>query len=141
MSKIKIGFIGGGFVAQQCHLPTFSDHPSFEIVALADPYADLRQKLARKYSIPTTYSNHKDLLSSPDIDAVIITLPRRLTFNVVKQALLAGKHVFTEKPICLNSTNGHELIDLAKQNSLKVQVGYMKVHDSASLQFKNILHN
>ena len=88
---------------------------------------------------PYTCSSHDRLLQEKDIDAVVITLPRRLTYNVVKDSLIAGKHVFTEKPVCLNSSNGMELIDLAIRNKKTVQVGYMKVHDSATAKLKAIL--
>ena len=39
-NKIKLGFIGLGFVAQQCHLPTFSVNPNFKIEAISDPYEE-----------------------------------------------------------------------------------------------------
>ena len=44
----------------------------------------------------------KILLLNNDLDAVVVTLPRAYTFGVVRDCLLAGKHVLTEKPLSLN---------------------------------------
>ena len=65
-------------------------------------------------------------MENEDIDAVVVTLPRQLTYGVVRDCLLAGKHVFTEKPLALNINNAEELRDLSSKNKLLLQVGYMK---------------
>ena len=49
--KIKLGFIGLGFVCQQCHLPTFSINPNFKIEAISDPFEDLRENIGIKYGV------------------------------------------------------------------------------------------
>ena len=141
MNTVKLGFIGCGFVAQQVHLPCFAANNHFEIVALADPLPDLSALIAQRYGIKRIYSNHTDLLKDDDIDAVVITLPRRLAYRVVKDSLMAFKHVFTEKPICLNLENGNELLDLSKKHQRIVQVGYMKEHDSGTSYFKDVFES
>ena len=109
MKKINIGFIGAGFIAQQCHLPAFKEQNSCNILGIADLYKDLASRVASMYEIPNIYSSHKSLLLNNDLDAVIVTLPRNYTFGVVKDCLLAGKHVLTEKPLSLNFENAKKL--------------------------------
>ena len=114
MRSFNIGFIGCGFVAQQCHLPAFSSIEGLNVFAIADPHHDVTSIISRQYGISHTYSSHIDLLSNEEIDCVVITLPRRLSYNIVKASLLAEKHVFTEKPLCLSSLHGDQLINVCK---------------------------
>ena len=77
-NKIKLGFIGLGFVAQQCHLPTFSVNPNFKIEAISDPYEDLRKQDSRTLWNKNVYKSHKEMLEKSDIEAVVITLLENL---------------------------------------------------------------
>ena len=139
MKKINIGFIGAGFIAQQCHLPAFKEQNSCNILGIADLYKDLASRVASMYEIPNIYSSHKSLLLNNDLDAVIVTLPRAYTFGVVRDCLLAGKHVLTEKPLSLNFENAKKLKSLAKRRNLLLQVGYMKRNDSGLKKFKELV--
>lgn len=133
---IKLGFIGLGFVAQQCHLPTFSVNPNFVIEAISDPFEDLREKIGYRYGIKNKFSSHHELLQKANIDAVVITLPRRLAYSVVKDCLNANKWVFTEKPLCLKLEHAQEILSLAIEKRSSVYVGYMKSSDNGTKVFK-----
>ena len=139
--KIKLGFVGLGFVCQQCHLPTFSINPNFKIEAISDPFDDLRETIGEKYGIKDRYSSHLEMLKKANIDAVIITLPRKLTFKVIKDCLIQNKWVFTEKPLCLNVTHAEEILDLSYKKDRSVYVGYMKNSDSGTELFKKEFHS
>jgi len=141
MSTIKLGFIGSGFVAQQCHLPCFSANPNFQIIGLADPHPKIREVIGRKYGIKILKKNHLELLKFKDIDAFIVTLPRKQTIGVVTTIIDKGKHVFTEKPLCLNSKNGDLLYNLALKRKVALQVGYMKIHDEGTILLKKEMQN
>lgn len=131
---IKLGFIGVGFVAQQCHLPAFDSTPNCEIAAVSDLHPDLADKIGRRCEVPKVYYSHQDLLNDPEIDAVIITVPRPLTSGLCLASLKAGKKVFTEKPIALNSGVGKEIIETADALNLPIQVGYMRRHDASVVE-------
>jgi len=139
MNKINVGFIGAGFIAQQCHLPAFKEQAKCNMIGIADLHKDLSSRVASMYEIPNIYNSHKDLLLNKELDAVVVTLPRAYTFGVVKDCLLAGKHVLTEKPLCLNFENAKILKSLAKKQNLILQVGYMKRHDSGLKKFKELI--
>lgn len=131
---IKLGFIGTGFVAQQCHLPSFDSTAECEIIAVSDLQSDLAEKIGRRYEVPKVYSSHKELLNDPQVDAVVITVPRPLTSGLCLEALQAKKMVFTEKPVALNKSTGLKLIELSKKYNLPVQVGYMRRYDAGVLR-------
>ena len=128
---IRLGFIGVGFVAQQCHLPAFDSIPGCEIIAVSDLQLDLAQKIGARYEVAKIYKNHEELLQDPDIDAVVITVPRSLTVGLCMQALMQKKKVFVEKPLALNDDSAQQILELAKANNLLVQVGYMRRFDAA----------
>jgi UDP-2-acetamido-3-amino-2,3-dideoxy-glucuronate N-acetyltransferase len=66
-----------------------------------------------------------DVLSREDIQAVVIATPAETHFVLAREALLAGKHVFVEKPLVLNETEAEELIALAEQSRLVLMVGHL----------------
>jgi UDP-2-acetamido-3-amino-2,3-dideoxy-glucuronate N-acetyltransferase len=70
-------------------------------------------------------TNFKHVLENQEIDKVVIASPAILHFEMVKQALLADKHVFVEKPLCLSLKEGEELIKLAKQKQKILMVGHL----------------
>lgn len=131
---IRIGFIGAGFVAQQCHLPSFDSIPGCKIVAISDLHEDLANKIGRRYEIEKVFYSHQELLKDKDIDAVVITVPRPLTADLCMQAIHNCKNVFVEKPVALSIETGKRIIELAKEKNIAVQVGYMRRWDSAVIE-------
>jgi len=133
---MNVGFIGTGFIAQQCHLPAFDHAAGCRIIAVADLYEDLAKRIGRRYEVDRVYRNHQDLLADPDIEAVVITLPRFLTAGVCLDALNAGKKVFTEKPLSLSFETAHRLLIKSREVNLPLQVGYMRRFDCGVQEVK-----
>jgi predicted dehydrogenase len=121
---IKLGFIGAGFIAQVAHLPAFSKSDHFSSVAIADPRTDVRDAVATHFGIGAQFDSHVDLLRSGVVDAVVVTLPRRLTARVVEDCLAYETWVFAEKPLLLNRVSAANI--LSKVGSRGVCVGLMK---------------
>ena len=71
------------------------------------------------------YSSYKEMILSPDIDAIYIPLPPALHFKWAKLALEHGKHVLVEKPATVNSRNTKELIKCASKRELALHENYM----------------
>ena len=139
-SRINLGIVGCGFISQIAHLPCFSSNPHFNIKYLADPFIDLRTKLAKQYDVPYTCTSHVDLCDDDDLHAVVVTLPRALTFHVVEDLIKANKWVLSEKPICINSEYGDRLIQACACSSSNILTGYMKQHDTGVLELKNMIN-
>ncbi len=129
-NKPRLGFIGAGFIGQLAHLDNYAQLAGCELYALAEIRADLRDSVGRKYNISRLYSDHLVLLADPAVDAVIVVTARAHTVEVVRACLLAGKHVFSEKPMANNSTDARMLTELAAQKRLIYCVGYMKRLDA-----------
>ncbi len=66
-----------------------------------------------------------DVLSRKNIHGVVIATPAETHHTLAREALLAGKHVYVEKPLVLDEKNGEELIELALQNNSVLMVGHL----------------
>jgi predicted dehydrogenase len=130
--RLRVGVVGGGLIAQAMHLPYLA-HLSdrFEVVALADPSARVRDGVGRRFGIPDTYPGHRELLERTDLDAVLICAPAAAHAEIALAALDAGLHVFVEKPMCLTLAAADEIVRAAGEAGRVVQVGYMNRFDPA----------
>lgn len=76
------------------------------------------------------FNSYSSIILSPEIDAIYLPLPPALHYHWAKKALLAGKHIFIEKPATTISKNSFEIIRLANSKNLAVHENYMFVfHD------------
>ena len=139
--KIRIGFVGSGFMGQKAHLDNFVTFDDCEVVALAEGRAKTAEMVSRKYAIPKTYSNHREMLAEEELDAVVAILPYGLHHAVLPDILKAGKHLMTEKPICVKVETARELAALAEERELIYQVGYMKRFTPASTYAKSVIED
>lgn len=80
-----------------------------------------------------------DVLARKDIGGVVIATPAETHFTLAREALLAGKHVFVEKPLSLNEEDAQKLVELAAQNQLTLMVGHLLHYHSAVIKLKEII--
>ncbi|MFE4140440.1 Gfo/Idh/MocA family oxidoreductase [Peribacillus sp. YIM B13472] len=128
MKKINIAIIGAGRMGQ-LHAKNFEYFVyGANIKAVCDQEKALAQKLAIEVE-GEVYSDVSVLLLDESIDAVVITTPVQTHKTFVLQALEAGKHVFCEKPLCLNIEDANDMYQKAKETKKVFQVGYMRRFD------------
>lgn len=82
-----------------------------------------------------------EVLNSPDIGSIAIATPAETHYRLAREALLAGKHVFVEKPLVLNEDEGVELIELARERRLKLMVGHLLQYHPVFLRLKELTHS
>jgi hypothetical protein len=124
--------VGCGLIAQAMHIPNlFQLDQRFELAALAEPAEDVRERLARRYGIPATYADHRELVEATEVDAVVVCSPSATHTRVVLDALAAGLHVFVEKPLCITIADADAIVVAREAAGKVVQVGYMKRFDPA----------
>lgn len=118
MKKLKIGIIGCGNISS-IYMENCQKFPHLELVACADLDIQRAQAQADKFGIPNAYSV-QELLADPDIQLVInLTIPKAHA-SVCLQALEAGKHVYTEKPLASTREEGRLILETAKKHNLFV---------------------
>lgn len=79
-----------------------------------------------------------DVLSDPSVTGVAIATPAESHFVIAREALLAGKHVFVEKPLTLDEGEGRELIDLAASKGLVLMVGHLLRYHPVFVALQNL---
>ncbi len=112
-NKINWGIIATGNIAH-CLAHDIALSPGSQVQAVASRRLPSAQQFAEQYGVPEYYGDYGSLLSSPKVDLVYIATPHPMHFNLVVDALNAGKHVVCEKPMTLNFKQAQVCIDLAK---------------------------
>lgn len=132
MSKVRLGYVGCGFMAQRVHIPNFIATPECELLALAEMRPELGRRVQQAYGIPRLYSDHHALLADPDIDAIAVSAGFTVQGEIARDALLAGKDVFMEKPMAVALDQADEIIEASRRSGKRLMVGYMKRYDSGN---------
>ena len=130
--KPRLGFIGTGMMGQLAHLANYTrlrDVGECEIAGVTDLKPRLAQAVAARYAVVHIYANTEQLLADPEIDAVVCIQQWPNNYPLVKQILLSGKSVITEKPMVGRVDEAQELVRLANERGLLYAVGFMKRYD------------
>jgi predicted dehydrogenase len=114
MSKVKVGLIGSGFVAD-LHAAAFKMVPDAEVVAVASPTPGKAKRFAEERQIPHAFEDYRDLLALKEIDLVTLGLPNHLHAVATLAAAKAGKHVVCEKPLCRTLEEADQMIEACRQ--------------------------
>ncbi|WP_223588914.1 Gfo/Idh/MocA family protein [Neobacillus bataviensis] len=118
MKKLKIGIIGCGNISS-IYLENCQKFPHLELAACADLDIQRAQSQAETFGVPKACSVD-ELLSDPEIKLIInLTIPKAHA-AVCIQALEAGKHVYTEKPLAVTREDGKQILETAKKRNLLV---------------------
>jgi UDP-2-acetamido-3-amino-2,3-dideoxy-glucuronate N-acetyltransferase len=80
---------------------------------------------------PAFTRDYREILDDPAIDAVAIATPSDTHYRIAREALLAGKHVFVEKPLALSSREGARLVALAGARGRTLMVGHLLMYHPA----------
>lgn len=100
-TTIRIGVIGAGQFAQGILLPKLQKTAGVEIVGIATGTGVTARAVAGKYNCEFCTSDYREILGRSDIDAVLVATRHNLHATMVVDALVAGKHVFVEKPLAI----------------------------------------
>ncbi len=117
--KIRVGIIGCGSVSGK-YFPHLSKSPHVEIVSACDIRYERAQKRAKEYNVPNTYPHIDKMLAGAPFDLMVTLTDMQEHGRLNRQALMAGKHVWSEKPMHNSYKEGKELLDLAKSKGLRI---------------------
>jgi predicted dehydrogenase len=106
---------------------------------LCDLSPELLGEAAAAHPQARTTTEFRELLADPEVDAVVIATPVVTHYELAKQALSAGKHVFVEKPQAQSSAEAEELLALAEDRGLVLMPGYLLLYHPAMEQLKQLV--
>lgn len=137
---LKIGLIGCGGITR-AHVDawkTVSDRA--EIIAVADVSTqNARQRVAQIGGNPQIYSDYRDLLANKEIDVVDISLPHHLHREAIVAAAQAGKHLMTEKPLCLTLNEAAAIAKAVKESGIIMMAAHNQLFFPAVMQAKQMI--
>jgi len=136
MNKIKIAFIGSGYI-QNYHAKGLKEQKDVELAVVADINLEAAKDFAKKYGIPETTDDVLSLTTKKEIDAVIISTPNKFHAPYAIEFLKNGKDVFVEKPMTINSQVGEIMADVAEEHKQLIMVGHMWRFDTEVNFIKN----
>lgn len=128
-----------GAISQIAHLPSFTGAQGCRILAVTGLRPFRARRVAERYGIRLVYPSHRELLNDSSIDAVVVVTRRDATGPIVLDALEAGKHVFSEKPMALTLEQARRLVETARSKARNYAVGFMKRHDSGVQRAKKLV--
>jgi predicted dehydrogenase len=118
---VNIGIIGTGQIGK-AHIDRYSKLANARMVAVADINEAEARRVAGLYNIPNIYTNFRELLKRDDIQAVDVCLHNNLHRPVTEAALLAGKHVYCEKPMAGAYIDAESMFNTAKSAGRKLSI-------------------
>jgi len=128
--QIALGVIGSGGRGAAV-MGVFQKDPALNVNAICDVYEpNLENAVSVASKVPGThpkmYRNYKELLADKDVQAVLIATPEHWHYQMVLDALAAGKDVYVEKPLCQTPEQGIALVEAERKSKQIVQVGMQR---------------
>lgn len=138
---IKIGVIGCGYWGPNL-IRNFNELKNARVTMVADLIESRLRFIKSKYHFILTTKNYRDILKKPDIDAVVIATDVSTHYKLAKDALLAGRHIFIEKPMTDSASKAKDLLALAIKKKRIIMLGHTFEYNPAVDKIKEIIdHN
>ena len=132
----RVAVIGSGYWGQNL---VRNFHDLHSLAAICDTDESQRCALKEQYPAYQIFNSYAEVLSDDTIKAVAIATPAETHAALVREALLAGKDVYVEKPLCLDVPTGEALVALAQEKSRILMVGHLLWYHPAVLKLKELV--
>jgi UDP-2-acetamido-3-amino-2,3-dideoxy-glucuronate N-acetyltransferase len=138
MTQPRVACIGAGHWGKNL-VRNFAELGALAAVCETDP--GNRRWISEAYSSVLVLSDFRDALADPSIQAVAIATPAESHGEIVEMALLAGKDVFVEKPLCLDVAEAERLVVLAEKQGRILMVGHLLWYHPAVLKLQELIRS
>jgi UDP-2-acetamido-3-amino-2,3-dideoxy-glucuronate N-acetyltransferase len=136
MYKGKIAVVGTGYWGKNL---VRNFHELGALVGICDVNPAHAKALSEQFNVPAF--DWPAVLASAEIEAVAVATPAETHFKMAYEALMAGKHVYVEKPLALNIEDAEKLCTLAKQRNLTLMVGHLLHYHPAFMKLKEMVRD
>jgi predicted dehydrogenase len=138
-SRPRLAVVGYGFAGRSFHSYLIGLVPGLELRGVVSRNEDTRRKVAAERPGCRTYTELAEALGCREVDAVVIASPHDTHHPYALAALAAGKHVITDKPMCLTRKQAEEIYAAAGKAGREVLVFHNRRWDSEYLTLKKLL--
>ncbi len=126
MTKLKMGIIGAGKIAQVLHAPNIHKSKFAELIAITDVDESRLLKFKEDYPYINTYTDYKKMLAEEELDAVSVCVSNNFHAAVSIDALNSGKNVLVEKPMATSSAEASDMIKVSKDQNKVLMVDHLQ---------------
>lgn len=126
MNTVRVGMIGCGGIATGKHMPSLQALCNVEMVAFMDAREERAREARERFGSADSrvYTDYRQLLEQPGIDAVHICTPNKSHSEITVAALTAGKHVMCEKPMAITAAEAAGMVEAARRTGKLLTVAY-----------------
>jgi predicted dehydrogenase len=124
MQPVGFGVIGTGIVGGAWHAHVYANQPHSKLVAVCDLNEARATEIAQKYGVSAVYSDYRQLLENPAVQAVSIATPDFAHREIAVAAAEAGKHILVEKPLATTVADAEAIVKAAHKAGVKLMVDF-----------------
>lgn len=136
----KFGVIGAGKISRYRHLPEIKMNKHAEVYSVCDVVETRAAEMAQLYGC-TAFTDYRQLLDDPELNAVIIATPNTFHAEMTIDALRQGKHVLCEKPMATNLVEAQQMLDAAKVSGKQLMIAHNQRLEPAHIKARQILQS
>ncbi|MDD3981073.1 MAG: Gfo/Idh/MocA family oxidoreductase [Spirochaetia bacterium] len=140
MKRIRAGIIGVGNIGN-AHVEAIKRLGYADVAAVCVREEARAKELCGYFGIPKYFTDYRVMLKDPEIDVVHNCTPNTAHFQINKDTILAGKHVLSEKPLTVYSSESEELVDLLKSHNVKNSINFVYRHYSLVQHVKGMIES
>jgi predicted dehydrogenase len=137
-SKTSVALVGAGYWGTKL-LPKFIQSAESLIRAICDIHPEHCAKMNRLYPDIRTTSSFDEIISDPEIAAIVLATPPATHFSLARKAIAAGKHIWIEKPLALRVDQGRELVELSQLKGTVLFVDHTFLYDPAIRKIRELI--
>lgn len=134
--RLNVGVLGAHAWAEKAHLPGYAAYERANLVAICDVEVERAHAMARQFGIPKVYASHHELLADPEVEMVDVCTPTHTHLALSTDAVNAGKHVLSEKPLAERAEDAFALAALADSRGVRTKLGFTFRYSPAMRQLK-----
>lgn len=122
-ARLRAGVVGFGWAGQQ-HMKGYTALDDVDLVAICGMEDDAAKTLAAEYDVPATFRDLGEMLATADLDVISVATPTATHAPLAIQALDAGVHVLSEKPVAENAPHAADMVAASRRNDRVLEVSY-----------------
>ena len=138
-NKLKWGVVGLGRFTEKTFLPSIQHLRKSKVISVCSHNLNRAKSIATNFGIPNFFDNYDEFLKS-DVNAIYIASKNCDHYEQAIKAAQAGKHIFCEKPLALNSKQAEEMVIAAEKNNVLFAVNYVHNFHPLTIKAKELIN-
>jgi predicted dehydrogenase len=135
-TRLGVGVIGAHSWAEKAHLPGYAAHERVDLVAICDIEPDRARAMAERFGARRIYSDHRAMLADPEVQMVDVCTPTHTHLPLSLDAIAAGRHVLSEKPLATEAEPAFAAARAADAKGVRTKLGFTFRYSPAIRQVK-----